>query len=200
MEQCLRLVSSKMIDTNKNRTRSSGFTLLELLVTMGVLGVIVSMAAPSFSDFAARQTIKADVQRFSKILIAARSLAMTTKSASAVVCWNGNASDQTVEGVAVPAKTIVAYSGSRGALGTLEATQAFAEDQSVYRANEADGCIGFDSQGRLNDNTTAAPISFLVCRAAGDATDAQRIEVSITGRVIARPNTSTRGANVQSCA
>ncbi len=176
----------------------AGFTVVELMITVAVLAMILAIAAPSLSDFSQRQAIRGDIDRFSKLLTTARSLAMTTDTASSVVCWNGTNADANINGVPVSALTIAVYSGSIGALDELEATQSLDGSNTAYRASEADGCIGFDSQGRL-DETADAVVAFTVCKEAGDAEDSRRIEVAATGRVLTRPNDSTRGAGVQSC-
>ena len=186
---------------NINVTKHSGFTILEMMVAVGLLAVIMSLAVPSFTDFTERQAVKADITRFTKIFTTARAIAMTANDAASVVCWNTTDNNATIQTVPVPARTMVAYAGTRSALGQLESVQSFAENQLVYRLSETDGCIGFDSQGRLSDSvaTAAVPLTLLVCRSADNATDSIRLEVSVTGRILSRPNDSIRGAGVQSC-
>ena len=180
--------------------QSLGFTLLELIIAMGLLAIITAIAVPPFTDFTERQAIRSDIQRFTKLLTTARSIAMTTNDAASVVCWNETNQNDTIQDVPVPAQTMVAYAGTRTSLGQLESTQSLSPDQSFYLASETDGCIGFDSQGRLTEVSTGTPpISFLVCRSEENDEDAIRIEIAATGRVIERPNTSNRGAGVQAC-
>lgn len=188
-----------MINMNM-QIREAGFTILEMMIAVAVLGLIVSFAAPSFNEFSAKQAIKSDIQRFSRLLTTARSLALTANDAASTVCWNGTNADASILGVPVSANTIAVYSGERpalGTLGTLEATQSLVAGQSSYQSSETDGCIAFDSQGRLNDASGA--LWFLVCRESGDNVGSERIEVGATGRVIVRPNSSTRGVGVQTC-
>ncbi|MDM7942479.1 MAG: GspH/FimT family pseudopilin [Hydrogenophaga sp.] len=40
------------------RRQTRGFTLVELLVTMGLLGILAALAAPSFADFMRQQRVK----------------------------------------------------------------------------------------------------------------------------------------------
>ena len=184
---------------------SSGFSLLEMVITIALLAIILSIAAPSFSDFSQRQAIKSDVQRYTKLLTTARSIAMTTNDAASVVCWNTTGSNVTLMSsvVAVPAQSMVAYSGIATAtgLGDLITTQSLTQDLAVFNASEADGCIGFDSQGRVSDVDTGGgpPVTFVFCKASDDDEDSVRIEVAATGRVLSRSNSSTKGAGVQSC-
>lgn len=174
--------------------RNDGYTLLELIVAIAIIAGIAGFAAPTFTGFMERQSIKADMQRFSKIVVSARSLAMTVDAAASRVCWNTTKDPITIGATVVPAFTLASYAGT----STLEATQSIAEQRSVYRSSENDGCFGFDSQGRLNE-AASIPVVFTICKAVGDAVDSQRIEIAATGRLVMRPNTSTLGANVQSC-
>jgi len=182
------------------QNKESGFTILEMMIAVAVLGIIVAFAAPSFSRFSAKQAIKSDIQKFSRLLTTARSLALTTSDSASTVCWNRTNSDSNIQSVPVPANTISVYSGERpglGTLGALETTQSLVTGQSFYQSSEADGCIAFDSQGRLTD--TSGALWFLVCRESGENEDSERIEVGATGRVIIRPNSSTRGVGAQTC-
>lgn len=53
-----------------------GFTLVELLVVMAVLGVVAAVAAPSFRDFVIRRNISAQVSELGASLRLARSEAV----------------------------------------------------------------------------------------------------------------------------
>lgn len=54
------------------RTTSSGFTLIELMVTIAVLAIIVSIAAPSISNQLANQRVKSTTATLSNALKEAR--------------------------------------------------------------------------------------------------------------------------------
>lgn len=56
-----------------NRQRQSGFTLLELMVTIAVFAVIFGIAIPSFSSFIAAQRVRAASFDLNASLIQARS-------------------------------------------------------------------------------------------------------------------------------
>lgn len=69
--------------------RQNGFTLIELMVTIGVLAIIASIAAPSMNDFRKNQQIKEQENKLRLALTEARTEArlqnkpMTVKFSSA---------------------------------------------------------------------------------------------------------------------
>lgn len=56
--------------------RSAGFTLIELTVTVAVLGVLLSVAAPSFRDLQAAQRVRSAANSLVSDLVLARSEAL----------------------------------------------------------------------------------------------------------------------------
>lgn len=67
-----------------------GFTLIELLIAIAVIGVIVTLAAPSFSDFTLRQRVKSVTSQLVTDLQFARSEA-AARSVPVRVRFSGNA-------------------------------------------------------------------------------------------------------------
>jgi len=174
------------------RKAQSGFSLLEMLVAVALLGTLLSFAVPVFSDYTERQAIISDVQRFKSLLTSARSLAMTSNAGASLVCWNPTANAADVEGNTVPAQTLATFSftATSPAVAQIESAQSIVEDQNTYSSNEgASGCIGFDSQGRLTDANNAT-VEIRVCREAGNSDDSRRLEILGTGRIAIRDNTN----------
>lgn len=56
--------------------RQHGFTLVELMVTITVMGVVLAIGVPSFRDFIASQRVKTVVSEFNSALFIARSEAI----------------------------------------------------------------------------------------------------------------------------
>ncbi len=61
-----------------------GFTLIELMVTIAVLGVIATMAAPSFSSMLAKQNLNADSRNLINTLNNAKTQAVLLRTTTTV--------------------------------------------------------------------------------------------------------------------
>jgi type IV fimbrial biogenesis protein FimU len=60
--------------------RSGGFTMLEMMIVVVIIGVFASMAAPSFLNWIPRMKLKADAREKVNYLRQARSLAISENS------------------------------------------------------------------------------------------------------------------------
>lgn len=73
----------------KNRVRrkliASGFTLVELMVTVAIVGILIAVAVPSFDSLLSTNTAEAAADRLTSSLAYARSEAVT-RSANVTVC------------------------------------------------------------------------------------------------------------------
>lgn len=181
----------------------SGFTIIELLVTILILGILAAVAAPSFSDFVERKRVEAGTDDIVKTLSAARVEAMTITARSVFVCWNATAANITVNTNVITPGELVVMEGV--APFPLISSVTLFEGNIVVTDNETvDDCIGFDFQGRMTELDTGAGgapvLFFLFCREAGDNTDAMRVEVSPSGRPSKKLNTNATGLlGVQAC-
>lgn len=59
-----------------NTSRQSGFTIIELMVTMAVAAILIGIALPAFNDFVRQRTMAARVNEFVLALTYARSEAV----------------------------------------------------------------------------------------------------------------------------
>lgn len=147
--------------------RESGFTLIELIITVSVLVVILAMAIPSLSSFIQRQRIRNTAMDMTTAVTLARSEAIKRNANVSVVAtgtsWSGGWTVST-------ASPVTAASTIRG--------QAAPEGITITEAG-GNKLATFGPDGRLQ----ATGLSFTV--KASDATSTQQplcVAISATGR------------------
>lgn len=62
-----------MLSKSYSRSHSGGLTMIELMVTVAVLGILLATAAPSMSDFIQRQRVRQAAQEMATLMVYARS-------------------------------------------------------------------------------------------------------------------------------
>lgn len=72
------------MELGKSVQKSKGFTLIELMVTIAVLAIVASIAAPSMSQLLEKQKFRQVVREYIQTLQNARSQAIVTKNSIAV--------------------------------------------------------------------------------------------------------------------
>ncbi|MFT5571900.1 MAG: Tfp pilus assembly protein FimT [Cryomorphaceae bacterium] len=167
--------------------------MIELLFTMVVMAVLATLAAPSFSSFSQRQSIRGDNQIALKAFTTARMQAMVNDTASSFVCWNLSAAPVNMSGggtthVLSPGD-IVVTEGTSGSFGEVILRGDIVADGAAAFSNDADDCIEFDSQGRMTAGTaTATPLIVTFCRGVNDIEDSINLSISASGRVSSQLN------------
>lgn len=73
-----------------------GFTLIELMVTIAVLGIIATLAAPSFGDLVAKRKLDAATRELSFVLSDARAKATTLRANITLKFQSGQNSSNTM--------------------------------------------------------------------------------------------------------
>ncbi|MEN6669850.1 prepilin-type N-terminal cleavage/methylation domain-containing protein [Psychrobacter sp. B38] len=79
----------------KRQNTSSGFTLIELMVTIAVLAIIVSIAAPNISTQLANQRVKSTAATFANALKEAK-VESVIRRQNVEVIYNANATPKTL--------------------------------------------------------------------------------------------------------
>ncbi len=77
--------------------RSRGFTLIELMLSLSIAAVVLSVAVPSFSDFVASHRHAAEVNRFLRSIHLARSEAIKANH-RVVLCKSSDAAECATSG------------------------------------------------------------------------------------------------------
>lgn len=97
-------------DSGLRAARARGFTLIELAVIVAIMGILLSLAAPSFSELVAAQRIRLTASDLYSSLIMARSEAMKRNVSATVTAtggdwqngWTAQASGTTLQTQAAP--------------------------------------------------------------------------------------------------
>ena len=66
-------------------TLSLGITLIELIVSIGVTSILITIALPSFNDFIVQLRVDNEISRLARLLLTARSHAINTQD-NVIVC------------------------------------------------------------------------------------------------------------------
>lgn len=144
----------------------SGFTLIELMVTVAVLAVVVSLAAPSFRSIVEAQRMRAAAFDLMADLTLARSealkrgqivapITLSPVSGSWASGWSITAGEEVVStkntigsGVSITGPTSVVFDRN-GRVSSTVAKFALADSSATRRR-----CISIDPSGRPKSSTT----------------------------------------------
>lgn len=110
---------------------SPGFTLVELMVTLAVLAILSTLAAPMFGDLIQRNKVDAASGELTHLLQYARSEAITRASAVTVSASDGNWVGAL--SVATSSETLRSY-GSEGINGGSAVTATGSANSLTFRA------------------------------------------------------------------
>ena len=159
--------------------RQAGFTIIELFVAVALLGVIVTMAAPSFAGFVERQRLSAQAEIISVTLSTARAEALS-RLATVNVCWNQTASVVTVNTFDVqPGQMVVLIGNPAEVIRDV----ALSDDGIFIDDTDNDDCVSFNASGRFNTaSATGGSLVFGVCKESGVTADSKGVVLNATGR------------------
>lgn len=158
--------------TALTRRHHSGVTLIELIVTVAVLAILLSLAAPTFRDLLAAQRIRAAAHSLVSDLVLARSEAVKRGASVTLTPTAGNWAD----GWRVTAGAGADILSAQNALGTGVAFSSGAPANVVFDRNGRSGttstvrfqlaylntpkrCVSLDPSGRPKSANTACPAS-----------------------------------------
>jgi type IV fimbrial biogenesis protein FimT len=158
MHKLPHMVQLESLSSLERRTRSLGFTLIELMVTVSIAAILAMLAAPSFSDFVIRNKSAAIANEFSGSVLRARNEAVTrnmctsmckssTVSAGTPVCDGSGAGWQTGwlvfrNPTCNPANLTPATTELVSVVDSLDAAYSL-----TFTGTSADGVIFFSATG-----------------------------------------------------
>lgn len=138
---------------------SSGFTLVELMVTLAVLAILATIASPMFGDLIQKNKVDTVSAELTHLLQYARSEAIS-RGASVTVSTNATTWVGALSVVA-DSETLRRY-GSEGINGSSSVT-----------ARASSGDLTFTPSGTLSSKTTSLTIT--LCPTSGSSTVAGRV-------------------------
>ncbi len=156
-----------MQPNNVVRYRLNGFTLIELMMTMVVAGILVTLAAPSFNNFVLKSRVNSAATELQMSLLLARSEA--AKRNSAVTITPVNTTDWT-QGWSVT------YVDSGGTTRTLKTVDAYT---GAITATGPAAAFAYGRDGRL---TGASAVTFTVNVPGNVNVAAKTVAVDLSGR------------------
>lgn len=144
-----------------------GFTVIELLITIAVLGVLLSLAVPAFTNFINQQSVKKVAREFQAAVLQARSESVKRNG---VVYLTSNGGDW-ADGWFV---TTNAAADEISDCGGVVCFGVFAENQSFNATGIAATQVAFNRSGR----PVAGPATLTFCD-SGTTPAIKKYEVTI---------------------
>lgn len=94
-----------MITRFPNRTTRQGFTLIELMVVVGIVALLITMAATSFGGASRQESVTKSRNQLRDLILYGRQQACITGKKHVLICWNvdveteiGNSTQKTEQG------------------------------------------------------------------------------------------------------
>ena len=166
------------------RTRVTGLTLIEMLITLGIMAFLAFVAVPSLMDTLNRMAVSSAARTIGSALSLARSEAVK-RGRNVSICPSTSGTDCAAGAWAAGWIVFIDANGdANGAAGSVDAGDTVIR---VYNAladlalttSPSTNLVTYDNKGfgRLSAVTT-----FKLCPENGDSANAKSVEVSLSGR------------------
>lgn len=162
--------------------KAKGFTLIELMITLAILGVILGLAAPAMSDFVTRQRVSGQANELMLALAYARSEAVKQGTDVAVLPAT-NAGSGWTDGWCVGPATTMSNCADDDRLRNFAAAKSVGLS-STYLQSGTGVTLFFKRDGTCPNCSSSFTITSTKLKATGD--DARCIDISLLGRTTLR--------------
>jgi type IV fimbrial biogenesis protein FimT len=159
-----------------------GFTLIELMITLVILGVILGLAAPAMGDFVVRQRVSSQASELMLALAYARSEAVT-QGVDIAVLPATNAGTGWTSGWCVGPESTMSNCTDDDRLRNFSTAKSV-DISSTYLQSGAGVTLFFKRDGTCPNCSNSFNITSTKLKAAGD--DARCIDISLLGRTTLR--------------
>jgi len=168
----------------QGKAQQDGFTLLEALVAMALLGILVSLAAPAMSGLLARQQLQGQGEAFLNSLVLARSEALRRQQRVSV-CAQGLVAQCDTQGRWHQGWLVFADANHNGLRdpgeALIEARPAVPLDVQVGVSNTVKTYFSYNAEGRSASASGAFMAgTWRFCR--GDSSAGWQVVVNALGR------------------
>jgi type IV fimbrial biogenesis protein FimT len=175
------------------KTKSPGFSLVELMITIVVLGILVSLGMPSFREMLRNAEIRAAAESVTNGLQRARAEAVARNANVKFVLGTG--SSWTVDYVVKPVSTDPAIDTRAGSEGSANVTvTALAADASTAATTAT-----FNNLGQLVANADASATLARVDFASVGSTQSLRVTIGAGGNAKACDPSLIAGSSPRAC-
>lgn len=169
------MLNNKLI-TQVSRTIQKGVTLLEMMITLAILAIVLTVVAPSMQDFLIKNRITAEINEISGVIQYARHLAID-EQINVVVCPSAD-----FEGCGTNwnnPKIVFIDTNADGNRSSGEALLV-----STAKASDSTDITGPNVNIHFKDSGAASQaFTIQICPANKDETFARALSVSLQGRV-----------------
>lgn len=167
--------NTSLINTKVKPSLQKGFTMIELMVTISISGILVAIAMPSLSEFSVKTRVDNEVAEIQRLLLTARNTAINS-GLNTTLCplQNNNLNN---------CNAIADWTGRIGVvkLDPINGNTLIKEKAPIHNGDQLNfpaQSITYSANGRSNN---AALITFSYCPRAD--TDLSRgVSLSISGR------------------